>query len=52
MFARVFQTKIVGGFANFIESIHVFWSRRGYLTEKQYAALKRAANLRREPADT
>ena len=43
MFATVYQKNIVGGFVEFIEGIHRFWSERGYLTEKQYAVLKRVA---------
>ncbi len=44
LFARVYQKNIQGSsLAEFIESIHMFWTRRRYLTEKQFSALKRAA---------
>jgi hypothetical protein len=46
LFAVVYQENISSSFGEFIESIHAFWSQRGYLTERQYAGLKRAATLR------
>jgi hypothetical protein len=41
MFACVHRKNVGGSVGEFIEGIH-FWLRRGYLTEKQCAALKRA----------
>ena len=32
-----------GSFANFLESVHEWWIEKGFLTEKQYYAVKRAA---------
>ena len=44
MFATVYQHGIGnGGFAKFIESIQQYWDAYGFLTEKQFTALKNAA---------
>jgi hypothetical protein len=32
-----------GGFADFLNSVHEWWEEKGFLTEKQYYAVKRAA---------
>jgi len=33
-----------GTFSEFIDSIHTWWEEKGFLTEKQYSALKSAYN--------
>ena len=33
-----------GGFMSFLESVHEWWTEKGFLTEKQYFAIKRAAD--------
>jgi hypothetical protein len=54
MFACVYHNGVGGTFAAFIESIHAFWTQHGFLTEKQFAALRqaaeRASNERRQRA--
>lgn len=32
-----------GGFADFLQSVHEWWIDKGFLTEKQYYAVKRSA---------
>src|SRR5262245_16328505 len=44
MFEKVLRKNHSPSFLDFLDSIHSFWKNRGYLTEKQYNALKRAAS--------
>ena len=44
MFERVLKTNMSEGFAEFVESVHIWWERRGFLTDPQYRAIKRAAD--------
>lgn len=43
MFERAFRNAS-GGFADFLESVHDWWEETGFLTEKQYYAVKRSAD--------
>jgi hypothetical protein len=43
MFEAAF-TSASGGFRDFLDSVHEWWEDKGFLTEKQYYAVKRAAN--------
>lgn len=43
MFDKVFKQKMSEGFASFIESIHIWWEQKGWLSKAQYDALKNAA---------
>ena len=43
LFERVFEKNLTEGFQAFVESVHLWWERRGFLTEGQYKAIKRAA---------
>lgn len=45
--AALRRTPYHSSFRRFLESLQSFWEDRGYLTEKQYAVLKRAANRER-----
>lgn len=42
MFEKAFSNAR-GGFADFLESVHEWWLDKGFLTEKQYYAIKRSA---------
>jgi hypothetical protein len=33
----------LGSFAGFVENVHGFWEEFGYLTDRQYQAIRRAA---------
>jgi hypothetical protein len=39
--------EVRGGFRDFIESINTWWTEKGFLTDKQYAAVKKAWDNRR-----
>ncbi|SRR5258708_6487427 len=43
LFTEVFDKNLTEGFESFVTSVHLWWERRGFLTEKQYQAIKRAA---------
>ena len=44
LFARAFSnTPKNSGFRNFLDSVYEWWEEKGFLTEKQYQAIKRAA---------
>jgi hypothetical protein len=43
LFDRAFAEDHAESFEAFLTSIHMWWERRGYLTERQYRALKKAA---------
>lgn len=43
MFEKVFKQKMSEGFASFVESLHIWWEQKGWLSEKQYRSLKNAA---------
>lgn len=34
--------EVKGGFRDFIESINIWWEQKGFLTEKQYQAVKKS----------
>lgn len=42
LFEQAFRNA-TGGFAAFLESVHEWWEEKGFLTSKQYYAVKRAA---------
>lgn len=42
MFEKAFENAS-GGFADFLDSVYEWWGQKGFLTEKQYYAVKRAA---------
>jgi NACalpha-BTF3-like transcription factor len=37
------KTRPGGSFREFLDSVHIWWEGNGFLTEKQYAAIRRAA---------
>jgi hypothetical protein len=43
LFNRVLDKPMSEGFESFITSVHIWWQQKGFLTEAQYKALKRAA---------
>jgi hypothetical protein len=43
LFERAFARAMTEEFEGFLTSVRMFWEQRGYLTEKQYAAVRRAA---------
>lgn len=43
MFTQAFEKNNNPSFDEFLSSIHIWWTKRGFLTEKQFLALKRAA---------
>lgn len=45
LFERAFAKtrRSSSGFREFLDSVHEFWERAGFLTEKQYHAVRRAA---------
>jgi hypothetical protein len=44
LFERVYDRVPSGSsFYEFVQSVHDFWTQKGYLTEKQYQAIRRAA---------
>ena len=47
MFETVMRNVAGTSFADFIDSIHTWWEEKGFLTEKQFNALKRAYNQAR-----
>jgi hypothetical protein len=44
LFERAFAQKMSEGFEEFLCSVRMWWERRGFLTERQYRAVKRAAS--------
>lgn len=44
MFERAFANAGQGGFRDFLESVHQWWETKKFLTEKQYYAIKKAAD--------
>src|ERR1035437_5238070 len=42
MFEKAFANNNSAGFGEFLSSIHIWWTNRGWLSEKQYDALKRS----------
>jgi len=43
-FRNIFRDGVKGSFKTFIESVHEWWEQNGYLTEKQYNAVKKAGS--------
>ena len=44
LFSRAFaRTSHGSGFRDFLDSVHEWWEKKGFLTEKQYHAIRRAA---------
>ncbi len=44
LFEKVYDRVPSGSsFYEFVQSVHDFWTQKGYLTEKQYQAIRRAA---------
>jgi hypothetical protein len=41
-FKNIYKGGLKGGFKTFIESVNEWWDEKGYLTEKQYQAVKKA----------
>jgi hypothetical protein len=44
MFDAALRNVKTGGYREFIESVHEWWETNGFLTEKQYRAIRKAAN--------
>ena len=43
MFDKVFNSNMSEGFAEFVESVHLWWEQHGWLSVAQYRAIKKAA---------
>lgn len=43
LFDIVLEQKMSDGFEEFLTSVHIWWKQKGFLTDKQYKAVKRAA---------
>ncbi len=43
LFNQVFDKPLSEGFESFVTSVHIWWQQKGFLTEAQYSAIKRAA---------
>jgi hypothetical protein len=44
MFDAALRNVKTGGYRDFIESVHEWWETNGFLTEKQYRAIRKAAD--------
>lgn len=44
MFERAFANTSGKGFRDFLESVHEWWTSKGFLTERQYQSVKKAAS--------
>ena len=42
-FAQIFSQELRESFAEFVESVNIWWRQHGFLTDPQYQAIKRAA---------
>lgn len=43
LFNRVFDKQHSESFESFVNSVHIWWQQKGFLTEAQYRTIKRAA---------
>jgi hypothetical protein len=45
-FDRIFARDMSGDFEEFAMSVHLWWKDKGFLTERQYNAIKKSAEVR------
>jgi hypothetical protein len=45
-FDRIFARDMSGDFGEFVISVHIWWKDKGFLTERQYNAIKKSAEVR------
>jgi hypothetical protein len=43
LFEAAFRNTSGSGFRRFVDSVHEWWEKNGFLTEKQFSAIKKAA---------